>query len=145
MKENKTKATDASVEAYLPAIEDPAARQDCSVVVQLMGKITGQPPVMWGPTIVGFGSYHYRYASGREGDACIAGFASRKPNICIYLLADSDSQQALLAKLGKHRMTKACLYIRRLSDIDIKVLEKLIATSVAEVERRHGGTSRRSA
>jgi hypothetical protein len=97
--------------------------------------ITGAPPLMWGPSIVGFGSYHYRYESGREGDMCIAGFSSRKPDISVYLLADSADQRRLLAKLGKHRMGKSCLYFRRLSDLDKSVVEDLVVGSIAEVKR----------
>ncbi len=137
MAENKTKPTGASVESYLGAIEDATRRKDCDFLVKLMTKVTRSPATMWGPTIVGFGSYHYTYESGREGDACVTGFSSRKLDLTVYLTASSPEQEALLAKLGKHRMTKACLYIRRLSDVDTQVLEQLVAGSVAEVRRRY--------
>lgn len=138
MATNKTQATDASVEAYLAAIEDPGRRQDCAALVKLMSKVTKAPPVMWGSSIVGFGRYHYKYESGREGDSCATGFSSRKGDISIYLMAEGAGQAELLATLGRHKMGKACLYVRQLADVDVKVLEKLVAGSVAEVRRRHG-------
>jgi hypothetical protein len=135
--ENKTKASDASVDAYLAAIEDPTRRTDCQALVRLMQTATGERPRMWGSSIVGFGSYHYRYESGREGDACATGFSSRKTDISVYLTADFPGQEALLARLGKHKMGKACLSIRRLSDVDIGVLEQLVAASVEAVRERY--------
>ena len=137
MKENKTKVTDASVESYLAAIADEARRQDCEALTKLMTKATKQPPKMWGTSIVGFGSYHYKYASGHEGDSCLTGFASRKSDITLYLVADFPGHEELLAKLGKHKRGKGCLYIRHLSDVDPKVLEQLIVDSVAERKRHY--------
>ncbi len=137
MAETKTKATAASVADHLAAIEDEARRQDCETLAGLMARATKLKPAMWGPSIVGFGSYHYRYDSGHEGDSCLTGFASRKGDISVYLLGDFPGREALLAKLGKHKMGKACLYIRRLADVDLKVLERLVVESVAEVKRRH--------
>lgn len=137
MSENKTKASDASVDAYLEAIADPARRTDCQALVRLMQKTTGERPRMWGSSIVGFGSYHYKYESGREGDACATGFSSRKTDISVYLTADFPGQEALLARLGKHKMGKACLSIRRLSDVDLGVLEQLVAGSVKAVRERY--------
>lgn len=137
MAENKTQATDASVESYLSAIEDESRRKDCEALAKLMAKATKQKAKMWGTSIVGFGSYHYKYESGREGDSCLTGFASRKGDISIYLMAGFPGREALFAKLGKHKMAKACLYVRKLSDIDLKVLEQLVAGSVAERKRRH--------
>lgn len=142
MPENKTKATDASVERHLAAIENEAVRADCQALATLMTRWTREAPKMWGPTIVGFGSYHYRYDSGREGDACATGFAARKNEIAVYLMAEGAGQDALLARLGKHRMGKACLTIRRLSDIDTSVLEKLVKGSLTELRRRYGATER---
>jgi hypothetical protein len=136
--ENKTKATDASVDAYIAAQPDEARRNDCRTLVALMEKVTGQPPVMWGTSIVGFGRYHYKYDSGREGDSCLTGFASRKGDLSIYLVAPGRDQAALLARLGKHKMGKACLYVRRLDGVDLSVLERLVAGSVAEIERLYG-------
>ena len=138
MAENKTRQTDASVEAYLGAIADPARRADCEALSALIGKVTKQPPKMWGTAIVGFGSYHYVYDSGREGDSCIVGFSSRKADIAIYLKGLSEGQEALLAKLGKHKADGGCLHIRQMGDVDAKVLEKLVANTVAHVKKTRG-------
>ena len=137
MAENKTKATDSSVDSYIEAIDDDIRRRDCQALAKLMAKVTKQKPRMWGPSIIGFGSYHYKYDSGREGDSCLTGFASRKGDISVYLMANFPGHDELLSKLGKHKMGKACLYIRQLSDVDLKVLEKLVAGSVAAVKRRY--------
>jgi hypothetical protein len=138
MADNKTKATKASVATYLAAIDDPERRRDCEVIAKLITKITKEQPKMWGPSIVGYGSYHYKYDSGREGDMCRTGFSSRKPAISVYLVASFAGQEKLLAKLGKYKMGKSCLYIRRLSDVDLKVLEQLIVGSLAELKSRYG-------
>ena len=137
MPENKTQATDVSVDAHLAAIEDEGRRQDCAALVNLMSKVTRAQPRMWGPSIVGFGTYHYRYDSGREGESCVTGFSSRRGALSIYLTASGPGQDQLLAKLGKHKMGKACLYIRRLTDVDMAVLEALVRGSMAEVRRRY--------
>ena len=136
MAENKTKPTDVSVDDFLAAIENEERRADCRVIAKLMRKVTKQKPIMWGPSIIGFGSYRYTYASGRSGEICQTGFASRKGDISVYLTDRFPDREELLAKLGKHKTGKACLYIRRLSDIDLKVLEQLIAGSVAEIAQR---------
>ena len=138
MTENKTKATEASVESYLSAIEDEARRKDCEALAQLMTKATKQPPKMWGTSIVGFGSYHYKYESGREGDSCLTGFSSRKSDISVYLLASFPRREELLSKLGKYKVGGGCLYIRKLSDVDLKVLEQLVVGSVTERKRHYG-------
>jgi Domain of unknown function (DU1801) len=138
MAENKTKATQASVESYLSAIQYEARRKDCEALARLMTKATKQPPKMWGTSIVGFGSYHYKYASGREGDSCLTGFASRKGDISLYLVQGFPGQAELLSRLGRHKMGKGCLYLRNLSDVDLKVLEKLIVGSVA-ARKLHAG------
>jgi len=138
MAENKTKAREASVESYFSTIKDEARRKDCETLAKLMTRATKQPPKMWGTSIVGFGSYHYKYESGREGDSCLTGFSSRKGVISVYLVASFAGQEELLSKLGKHKMGKGCLYIRKLSDVDLKVLEQLVARSVAERKRRYG-------
>jgi hypothetical protein len=137
MAENKTKQTEASVESYLAAIEDATRQADCRVLARMMTAATKAPPKMWGTGIVGFGSYHYKYESGHEGDSCILGFASRKGDISLYLVAGFPGSDALFAKLGKHKRGKACTYVKRLSDIDLAVLEKLLAGSVAERKRNH--------
>jgi len=137
MAENKTKATEASVEDYIAAIEDEARRQDCEALAKLMTTATKQQPTMWGTSIVGFGSYHYKYASGREGDSCLTGFSSRKGDISVYLVASFPERDELLVKLGKHKMGKGCLYIRKLSEVDLNILEQLVIGSVAERKRHH--------
>lgn len=137
MREAKTRPTTASVAAYLNAIADEPRRRDCKALAALMRKVTGCTPRMWGPSIVGFGSYHYKYASGHEGDACLLGFSSRKGDISVYLVPGWEGAGPLLAKLGKHRMGKGCLYLRRLDGVDLAVLEQLLAGSVAETRRRY--------
>lgn len=137
MNENKTKLTDASVQDYLSMIEDEARRADCEVLTKLMAKITAQPAKMWGTSIVGFGSYHYKYESGREGDSCLTGFSSRKGDISVYLAASFPSREELYAKLGKHKLGKACLYIRKLSEVDLDILTKLIKASYETRKQRH--------
>jgi hypothetical protein len=131
MAENKTKVTEASVASYLAAIQDETRRKECEALAKVMAKATKQPAKMWGSSIVGFGSYHYRYESGREGDICVVGFSSRKSDITLYGLKAAPRQEELLPKLGKHKTGKGCVYIKRLSDIDLKVLETLIAEAAA--------------
>jgi hypothetical protein len=138
MVENKTKPTKASVESYFAAIGDDARREDCEALAKLMANATGEKAMMWGPSIVGYGSYHYKYESGREGDSCLVGFSSRKSDISIYLAGNFSGREELLAKLGKHKTAKACLYIRRMSDVDEKVLEKMIGASFADRKKNHG-------
>jgi hypothetical protein len=138
MAENKTKPTDASVDAYIASRASDEQHADCRKLMTLLNHVTRQPPKMWGPSIVGYGSYRYTYESGRTGQAPVAGFAIRGREIVIYLLADGVTQRVLLSRLGKHRMGKCCLYFKRLSDLDYSVLEKLVTNSVAEVKRRHG-------
>lgn len=135
---NKTKPTASSVSAFLDSVEGDERRKDCRTLVEMIGRITGNPAVMWGPGIVGFDTYHYKYESGREGDWLVAGFSPRKGDISVYLTASPADQPQLLARLGRHKMGKSCLYIRRLADVDAKVLEQLIAGSVAEVKRLYG-------
>lgn len=137
MAELKTKPTDASVEAYLDTIEDTRRRADCAAISALMKRLTKSEPRMWGPSIVGFGSYHHRYESGHEGDACLAGFSFRKPEIVVYIADAFQSRETLLQQLGKHRTGKVCLYIKRLSDIDVGVLEKIVKTSMAHTRKRY--------
>jgi hypothetical protein len=137
MAELKTKQTDSSVQAYFEAIEDEQRRQDCMAIAEIMRRVTKEEPRMWGTSIVGFGSYHYKYESGHEGDSCVVGFASRKSDISVYIRSGFESRERLLAELGKHKMGKACLYIKRLSDIQIPVLEKLVSESVTQVRRHY--------
>jgi hypothetical protein len=138
MAENKTKATEVDVTAHLASVASEAVRADCQALAKLMAEWTKEKPKMWGPSIVGFGSYHYKYESGREGDSCATGFAARKNEIAIYLVAEGADQPKLLGQLGKHKMGKSCLYVKRLSEIDIGVLEKLVNGSLAELHRRYG-------
>ena len=137
MAENKTKPTDASVEDYIASRGNEEQRSDCLKLMALLKKVTRQPPKMWGPSIVGFGSYRYSYESGRTGEAPLAGFAIRGRELVIYL-AEQEERKALLSKLGPHKMAKTCLYFKRLADLDRSVLEKLVADSVAEMRRRYG-------
>jgi hypothetical protein len=134
--ENKTKPTQASVKSYLDGIDDDARRADCAALAKLMEQATKCPPRMWGTSIVGFGSYHYKYESGREGDICSVGFASRKGDISLYGLRGTPDAERLLAKLGTCKTGKGCVYIKRLGDIDVKVLAKLVATAAAEKLRQ---------
>jgi hypothetical protein len=137
MAKPKTKPTSARVEDYLASKASPDQLPDCKALMALLNKVTKQTPRMWGPSIVGYGSYSYTYASGRTGESCLTGFAVRGKELVVYLVAGSPDQQALLARLGKHKMGKACLYFKRLADLDTKVLETLVSESVAETRRRH--------
>lgn len=138
MAENKTRPTGASVEDYIAARGSEQQRADCRALIALLQNVTGQPPYMWGPSIVGFGAYRYTYDSGHTGEAPLAGFAIRGRDLVVYLEPEQNEQKSLLSRLGPHRMGKSCLYFRRLADLDRSVLEKLVAGSVAEVKRRYG-------
>ncbi|HKO96538.1 MAG TPA: DUF1801 domain-containing protein [Pyrinomonadaceae bacterium] len=137
MSKLKTKPTRVIAESHIAAITNEEQRSDAQTLVALMRRVTGQEPVMWGPTIVGFGSYHYKYASGHEGDSAIAGFAVRGRELVVYIAPDFEGRDALLAKLGKHKTGKVCVYMRRLADVDLKVLETLVTRSVADTKRRY--------
>ena len=126
MSENKTKPTDQSVEAFLNSIPGAQKRADSFVILELMRRSTGIEPKMWGESIIGFGSYHYKYESGREGDAPQIGFSPRKQNLTLYIMPGLTSRPDLAARLGKFKTSKACLYINKLADVDLEVLEKLI-------------------
>lgn len=138
MAENKTQPTTASVEAYLDSRANPQQRLDCVELMALLAKITEDEPTMWGPSIVGYGRYRYTYESGRSGEMPVVGFAIRGRELVLYVTAESEAQQALLAELGPHKMGKSCLYVNRLADLDVGVLEQIVANSVAEVRRRYG-------
>jgi len=131
MPENKTKATTLSVSAYIDALHDPRRRSDAKQLVQLMQRASGEKPRLWGPSIVGFGSYHYRYDSGREGDMPLISFSPRKTAIVLYGMLDHGNAKTLLATLGKHTTGKGCLYIKKLADVDTTVLERLIGNAIA--------------
>ena len=135
MAEAKTKPTGASVKTFLDGLGDESRRKDAREIAALMKRVTGCTPKMWGASIVGFGSYHYVYASGRTGDWCVVGFSPRKGEISIYLMNVGDGGERLFAALGKHRRGKACLYVKRLSDVSLPVLEQLVARSFAETRR----------
>ena len=125
----KTKVNDASVTAFLNKIDDEQKRKDSFEIVKIMKQVTKEKPKMWGPSIVGFGSYHYKYESGREGDSPLIAFSPRKQNITLYVLLGADHENQLLKKLGKHTTSKWCLYIKKLRDVDMDVLKDLIAKS----------------
>ena len=137
MAENKTKPTDASVEDYIASRANAQQRTDCRELMVLFKKVTRHSPRMWGPSIVGYGSYRYTYESGRTGEAPLAGFAIRDRELVIYLVPEGEGQRSLLSKLGKHRMTKSCLYFKQLADLDRSALEKLVVGSIADVRRRY--------
>ena len=133
----KTKPTKVSAESHIAAIANEEQRNDAQRLVALMRKVTEQEPRMWGPSIVGFGSYHYEYASGHEGDSPLAGFAARGRELVVYIAAGFEGRDLLLGKLGEHKTGKVCVYIRRLAKVDLKILEKLVSRSVAEMKRRY--------
>ena len=137
MAENKTKPTEVSVAAFIDALTDQIKRADAQALVKLMHRATGEKPTMWGPSIIGFGSCHYKYESGREGDMPIAGFSPRKAATVLYIGTEFTDAEALLAKLGKHTTGKGCLYIKKLADVDQNVLETLVVKSVAARRARH--------
>jgi len=133
----KTRPTAVSAESHIAAIANEEKRNDAKTLVALMRSVTKQEPRMWGPSIVGFGSYHYKYTSGHEGDSALAGFAARGRELVVYIAPDFEGRDALLTKLGKHKTGKVCVYIRRLANVDLKVLETLVARSVADTKRRY--------
>ena len=135
MAENKTKPTKVSAAKYIADIGDEAKRADAKALVKLLQDVTGEKAAMWGPSIVGFGSYHYKYDSGREGDMPLIGFSPRKQDLTLYVGRGVDG--ALLKALGKHKLSGGCLHIKRLSDVDLAVLEKVVSASVKETRRRH--------
>jgi hypothetical protein len=128
MTENKTAPTDVPVEEFLAGIEHPIRRADGEALLGLIHEVTGEEPLMWGPSMVGFGRYHYKYASGREGDALAVGFSPRKANLALYGLTYAPESAHLLRQLGKHKTGAACLYVNKLADVDLDVLRELVAT-----------------
>ena len=136
MAENKTKTPDSSVDSYIASRANEQQAADCRALIALFKKLTKQPPKMWGPSIVGFGTYSYTYESGRTGEAPLAGFAIRGRELVAYLDCE-DGEKPLLAKLGKHKMGKSCLYFKQLADLDIAVLEQLVAQSIASVKAKY--------
>jgi hypothetical protein len=139
MAEAKTKPTRASVAEYLASRASPAQMADCKALMAMFKRVTQARPTMWGPSMVGYGRHAYRYESGRTGEAPVAAFAVRGRELVVYLLPDSPNQAKLLARLGKHKMFKSCLYLKRLADVDTQVLESLVVTSMEEFRRRYPG------
>lgn len=133
MSDLKTKPIEESVTAFLDSVEDEKKREDSYAVLELMREVTGEGPKMWGDSIVGFGSYHYRYESGREGDWFLVGFAPRKRNLSLYIMSGFEEYDDLLDELGKHKTGKSCLYINRMDDVDEDVLRRLVRQSVAHM------------
>ena len=134
MAEQKTKPTNQSVKEFLNEISEPERRADCFAVAKIMEEITGEKPKMWGPSIVGFGSYRYKYASGREGDWPMMGFSPRKKDLTLYIMMGFEKHADLMEKLGKHSTAKSCLYIKRLSDVHIPTLKKLIKVGLKDLK-----------
>ncbi len=137
MAELKTKQTDESVTKFLNAAENEGKRKDCFEIVEIMRQVTGMPPKMWGTSIIGFGSYHYKYESGHEGDMCLIGFSPRKQNIVLYGMGGAERNAELLQNLGKHKTGKGCLYINKLSDIHVDVLKKIIKASFEYLKQKY--------
>jgi hypothetical protein len=137
MAELKTRPTKQSVTAFLKTVTDDQKREDAGVVIEIMRAATKTDPVMWGTSIIGFGTYHYKYAGGREGDWPIVGLSPRKQNLVLYIMPGFDEYGDLLAKLGKHTTGASCLYIKRLSDIDLPTLKAIVKLSVASMKKRY--------
>ena len=135
--ELKTKVTKVSVEEFLETVADEAVRDDCRRIAEIMSRLTDSPAVMWGPAMVGFGTYHYKYESGREGDWMLVGFSPRKANLTLYIVDGFEKYDDLMSKLGKHKTGKSCLYIKSLKDIDLAVLEELITESVESLRKKY--------
>lgn len=138
MAELKTKKNDASVEDFLNGIPDEKKRQDSFAILALMKEVTQAEPKMWGDSIVGFGHYRYKYATGREGDWFLAGFSPRKQNLTLYIMAGFAEYEALLGKLGKYKTGKSCLYINKLQDVNTEALKELVQQSVVHMAQRNG-------
>jgi hypothetical protein len=135
MKENKTKPTQESVRDFLDGVSEEARRKDCYTILELMQEVSGEEPKMWGSSIVGFGNYHYKYASGREGDSLITGFSPRKRDLTLYITSGFDDFDELMSRLGKYKTGKACLYIKKVEDIDLPTLKELVSRSVEHMRK----------
>ena len=135
MAENKTRPSDIGVNDFINRIENEERRRDCRTIMNIMKEVTGTKPKMWGDSIVGFGSYHYKYASGREGDWFLTGLSPRKQNLTIYLMCGLEKESTLMKKLGKFKTGKSCLYSKKLEDIDISILEKLITRAITHTAK----------
>ena len=137
MAENKTQATSTDVTSFIEGVADETQRADAQVIAAMMARLSGEPPKMWGPSIIGFGSYHYKYDSGREGDTLRIGFSPRKGQTVLYLIDGYAGKEAQLARLGKHKLGKSCLYIKRLSDVDVGVLEEMVVETLAYMAKTY--------
>ena len=137
MPEQKTRPTGVSVADFIAAVEDPKRREDAQALVALIEAETGEPATLWGSSIIGFGKYHYRYDSGHAGDACLVGFSPRKANLVLYMTAEEPVRTEMLARLGKHRSGKGCIYLNRLSDVDESVLREMTRVSVETLKARY--------
>ena len=137
MSDLKTKKNDASVIDFINSVEDEQKRQDCYEIMGIMKEITGEEPKMWGGSIVGFGSYHYKYNSGREGDWFLTGFSPRKQNLSLYIMSGFDQYGTMMAKLGRYKTGKSCLYIKQLADIDGNILKEMITNSVEMISKMY--------
>jgi hypothetical protein len=137
MAELKTKPTEVTVESFLDNITDEKVRNDCFTLIRLMEKVTGEKAKMWGPGIIGFGKYHYKYDSGREGEICLTGFSPRKGNLSLYVKGGSPGQEELLTSLGKYKAGKGCLYVKKLDDIDLSVLESMVERTVDYLKKKY--------
>jgi hypothetical protein len=137
MAETKTKPIEISVDAFIEAVPDPVRREDAKAIRAMMERVTGETPRMWGPSIIGFGSYNYRYESGHEGTSCRLGFSPRKPQQVLYVLTDAPEQHEQLARLGKHKVGKSCLYIKKLADVDMAVLEEITRGALAHMDEKY--------
>ena len=135
--ENKTKPTKQSVTAFINAVEHPTRQRDAKTALALFKKVTGEKPKMWGPSMIGFGAYHYKYESGREGDMFNVGFSPRKANMVMYVMGCIPDDDPLMDKLGKYKTGRACLYVNKFDDIDLKILEKIIAKSYAATNKKY--------
>ncbi len=134
MAENKTKKTAVDPEAFLDTVEDERKRDDTRRVMQMMSEVTGEPPAMWGPTMIGFGNYHYVYESGREGDWFLTGLSPRSNALTLYIMPGFEQYEELMGRLGTYKTGKSCLYIKRLDDVDFDVLRELVEQSVASLK-----------
>lgn len=141
MAKNKTTETSSSVEGFIDTVQDETKRDDSFRLIDVMKKQTGYDPKMWGPSIIGFGSYHYKYESGREGDAPIAAFSPRKSALVIYFYGGFEQREQLLAKLGKHKTEKGCVYIKKLDDINLSVLQQMIANQIKHIQKLYPNQS----
>lgn len=134
MSENKTKATEVDPASFIATVEPARRREDATTLLALFSEVTGFDPVMWGPSIIGFGRYHYRYETGREGDFLATGFSPRKANLVLYIMPGYQQYDDILARLGKHKLGKSCLYINKLADVDLDVLRELVSTGLKDLD-----------